>query len=74
MESSSSSPMKLSPLDLMAAIIKGKVDPSNVSSGSVGAEVASLILVNREVLMMLTTSFIVLMGCFVVLLGKRSNG
>ncbi|KAL5549158.1 hypothetical protein UlMin_004389 [Ulmus minor] len=74
MESSSSSSMKLSPLDLMAAIIKGKVDPSNVSSESVGAEVASLILENREMMMILTTSVAVLIGCFVVLLWRRSGG
>ncbi|KAJ6958791.1 LOW QUALITY PROTEIN: NADPH--cytochrome P450 reductase-like [Populus alba x Populus x berolinensis] len=57
MESSSSS-IKVSPLDLMQAIIKGKVDPANVSSESGGsvAEVATLISSeNREFVMILTT-------------------
>lgn len=41
--------MKVSPLELMQAIIRGKVDPANVSSESGGsaAEMATLILENR---------------------------
>ncbi|PON75938.1 Flavodoxin-like [Parasponia andersonii] len=75
MESSSSSSMKLSPLDLMTAIIKGgKVDPANMSSDSVAAEVASLIMENRELVAILTTSVAVLIGCFVVLMWRRSGG
>ncbi|KAG6698797.1 hypothetical protein I3843_08G036300 [Carya illinoinensis] len=70
---SSSSSMKISPLDLMSAIIKGKVDPSSVSSDSLN-EVASLILDNREIFMILTTSIAVLIGCVVVLIWRRSNG
>lgn len=66
-----SSSMKISPLDLMSAIIKGKVDPSNVSSEAAG-EVASLILENRELVMILTTSIAVLIGCVVVLIWRRS--
>lgn len=80
MESSPSSSMKLSPLDLMTAIIKGaKVgDPSNASAdfsgvSSTAAEVASLILENRELVAILTTSFAVLVGCFVVLMWRRST-
>ncbi|KAG5225780.1 NADPH--cytochrome P450 reductase [Salix suchowensis] len=75
MESSSSS-IKVSPLDLMQAIIKGKVDPANVSSESGGyaAEVATLILENREFVMILTTSIAVLIGCVVVLIWRRSSG
>lgn len=65
--------MKVSPLDLMSAIIKGKVDPSNVSSDSAN-EVASLLLENREIVMILTTSIAVLIGCVVVLIWRRSNG
>ncbi|KAJ7955784.1 NADPH--cytochrome P450 reductase [Quillaja saponaria] len=68
-----SSSMKISPLDLMSAIIKGKVDPSNVSTEAAG-EVASLILENREFVMILTTSIAVLIGCVVVLVWRRSNG
>uniref|UniRef100_A0A6N2M0W3 NADPH--cytochrome P450 reductase n=1 Tax=Salix viminalis TaxID=40686 RepID=A0A6N2M0W3_SALVM len=75
MEPSSSS-IKVSPLDLMQAIIKGKVDPANVSSESGGyaAEVATLILENREFVMILTTSIAVLIGCVVVLIWRRSSG
>ncbi|KAE9602425.1 putative NADPH--hemoprotein reductase [Lupinus albus] len=62
-----SSTMKLSPLDLMSAIIKGNIDPSNVSSE------ASIILENREFVMAFTTSIAVLIGCVVVLIWRRSN-
>ncbi|CAJ2649770.1 unnamed protein product [Trifolium pratense] len=59
--------MKFSPLDLMSAIIKGKFDPSN------GTTPASIILENREFVMLLTTSIAVLVGCVVVLIWRRSN-
>ncbi|KAM1305339.1 hypothetical protein ACFX2F_022894 [Malus domestica] len=68
MESSSNS-MKISPLDLMAAIIKGKMDPADFS----GAQVTSVILENREFVMILTTSIAVLIGCVVVLVLRRSS-
>ncbi|KAK9931731.1 hypothetical protein M0R45_018997 [Rubus argutus] len=70
MESTSDSSMKISPLDLMAAIFKGKMDPSNSSAG---AEVTSVILENREFVMILTTSIAVLIGCVVVFFWRRSN-
>jgi NADPH-ferrihemoprotein reductase len=57
----------------MSAIIKGKLDPSNVSSDSAN-EMASLIFENREIVMILTTSIAVLIGCVVVLIWRRSNG
>ncbi|KAI4344411.1 hypothetical protein L6164_011642 [Bauhinia variegata] len=68
----SSSSMKISPLDLMSAIIKGKVDPANFSSDAAG-EVASIIFDNREWVMVLTTSIAVLIGCVVVLIWRRSR-
>lgn len=71
--SSSSSSMKVSPLDLMSAIIKGKLDLSNVSSKS-ASEVATIVFENREIVMILTTSIAVLIGCVVVLIWRRSNG
>ncbi|GMY35373.1 NADPH--cytochrome P450 reductase-like [Fagus crenata] len=71
--SSSSSSMKVSPLDLMLAIIKGKLDLSNVSSKS-ASEVATIVFENREIVMILTTSIAVLIGCVVVLIWRRSNG
>ncbi|XVF34210.1 hypothetical protein REPUB_Repub18cG0039300 [Reevesia pubescens] len=69
--SSSSGSLKVSPLDLMSAIIKGKMDPSNASSDS-AAEVATILLENREFVMILTTSIAVLIGCVVVLIWRRS--
>ncbi|XP_028795064.1 NADPH--cytochrome P450 reductase isoform X1 [Neltuma alba] len=69
----STSVKAISPFDLMTAIIKGKVDPSNVSSGAAG-EVASMLLGNREFVMFLTTSVALLIGCVVVLLWRRSGG
>lgn len=71
MQSSSSSSMKVSPFDLMSAIIRGKADPSNTSE-SVG-EVATILMENREFVMILTTSIAVLIGCVVVLVWRRSS-
>ncbi|KAM1965935.1 hypothetical protein ACFX15_046214 [Malus domestica] len=66
MESFSNS-MKISLLDLMAAIIKGKMDPADFS----GAQVTSVILENRNFVMILTTSIAVLIGCVVILVLRR---
>ncbi|XP_044464149.1 NADPH--cytochrome P450 reductase 2-like [Mangifera indica] len=76
MQSSSSSSSSMSPLDIMAAIIKGKklLDPSNVSSDSSASGVANIIFENREFVMILTTSIAVLIGCVVVLIWRRSSG
>ncbi|XP_047324907.1 NADPH--cytochrome P450 reductase 1-like [Impatiens glandulifera] len=66
---------KLSPLDLMIAILKGGVmDQSNVSSES-GVELSPLAMLveNRELMMMLTTSLALLIGCVVVLVWRRSS-
>ncbi|XP_030544195.1 NADPH--cytochrome P450 reductase 2-like [Rhodamnia argentea] len=71
--SSSSSSLKASPLDLMAAIIRGKADPSNSSAESAD-ELASIILENRQLVMFLATSIAVLVGCVVVLVWRRSGG
>lgn len=57
-------------MDLMSAIIKGKFDPSNVSSAN---DVASIMFENREMVMILTTSIAVLIGCVVVLIWRRSS-
>lgn len=69
---SSSSSLKVSPLDLMSAIIKRNMDPSNASSES-AAEVATLFIENRDFVMILTTSIAVLIGCVVVLVWRRSS-
>ncbi|KAH9653923.1 NADPH--cytochrome P450 reductase 2 [Citrus sinensis] len=72
--SSESGTMKVSPFDLMSAIIRGgKVDPSNVSSSGSGVEVASIVLDNKEFVMILTTSIAVLIGCVVVFILRRSS-
>ncbi|XP_019464076.1 PREDICTED: NADPH--cytochrome P450 reductase-like [Lupinus angustifolius] len=65
----STSSMKISPIDLMSAIIKGNFDPSTLSSDAV----ASIMLENREFVMLFTTSVAVLIGCVVVLIWRRSN-
>ncbi|CAL5385337.1 unnamed protein product [Camellia sinensis] len=60
------SSMKVSPLELMTAILKGESDA--------GESPVAAILENRELLMMiLTTSVAVLVGCVVVLLWRRSS-
>lgn len=69
-----SSTIKVSPLDFMSAIIKGSMDPSNVSADSSVAEVATMFFENREFVMVLTTSVAILIGCVVVLVLRRSGG
>jgi len=65
MESSS---VKVSPLDVMTAILKGK------SADALGDSPLEALLENRELLMVLTTAVAVLIGCVVVLVWRRSNG
>ncbi|KAF1875417.1 hypothetical protein Lal_00006045 [Lupinus albus] len=65
----STSSMKISPLDLMSAIIKGNFDPSTLSSDAV----ASIILENRDFVMLFTTSVAVLIGFVVFFIWRRSN-
>ncbi|ONK70546.1 uncharacterized protein A4U43_C05F34830 [Asparagus officinalis] len=60
--------MKLSPLDLMTALLTGKL-----GDGGLPPEAAA-IAENRELLMILTTAIAVLIGCAVVFLWKRSSG
>lgn len=69
---SESSSIRVSPLEFMSAIIKGRKDPSNSSFDSTG-EVASVIFENRELVAILTTSIAVMIGCFVVLVWRRSS-
>ncbi|XP_057495873.1 NADPH--cytochrome P450 reductase-like [Actinidia eriantha] len=61
-----SSSMKVSPADLMAAILKA-------SSGS-GESPLSALAENRELLMVLTTAVALLIGCLAVLVWRRSSG
>ncbi|KAG8367719.1 hypothetical protein BUALT_Bualt16G0102200 [Buddleja alternifolia] len=65
---------KLSPLDLMAALLKGvKRDNSNGSSEFAPPALVAMLLENRELMMVLTTSVAVLIGCVVVLVWRRAG-
>ncbi|XP_057979814.1 NADPH--cytochrome P450 reductase-like [Malania oleifera] len=67
--------VKVSPLDLMSAILTGggAAEQSNVSADSGEASPVTMIMENRELLMVLTTSFAVLIGCVFVYLWRRSS-
>lgn len=67
--------MKLSPLDFMAGFLKrGSGDLTNSSDSVVSSSPSlALLLENRELLMLLTTSFALLIGCVVVFVWRRSN-
>ncbi|GFS36409.1 P450 reductase 2 [Actinidia rufa] len=68
-----SSSVKVSPFDLMTAILKGgSMEHSNVSEGSSESPLAALVE-NRDLLMVLTTAVAVLVGCVVVLVWRRSS-
>ncbi|KAG5563689.1 hypothetical protein RHGRI_000029 [Rhododendron griersonianum] len=68
-----SSSDKVSPFDLMTSILKGAttMDQSNASSGTADSALSALVE-NRELLMILSTSVAVLIGCIVMLLWRRS--
>ncbi|XP_027072686.2 NADPH--cytochrome P450 reductase [Coffea arabica] len=71
-----SSPEKLSPFDLMAAIFNGaKFDGSNSSEsgGPLPPAVVAMLMENRQLMMILTTSVAVLIGCVVALVWRRSS-
>ncbi|KAK6127069.1 hypothetical protein DH2020_039193 [Rehmannia glutinosa] len=66
---------KLSALDVMAAILKGvKLDSSNGSLEPAPSSVAAMLMENRDLVMALTTSVAVLIGCAVVLMWRRAAG
>lgn len=72
-----SSSEKLSPFDLMTAILKGaKFDGSNSSEsgGPVSPAVMAMLIENKELVMILTTSVAILIGCVAVLVWRRSSG
>ncbi|KVI01405.1 FAD-binding, type 1 [Cynara cardunculus var. scolymus] len=71
-----SNSVKISPFDLMSAIFNGKVlDTSNASESgeSTMPPALAMLMENRELLMILTTSVAVLIGCVVVLVWRRSS-
>lgn len=63
--------MKVSPLDLMTAILKGNFEKLNASFEDSSA--AAIIVENREVLMVVTTSIALLIGCAFLLIWRKSN-
>ncbi|KAL5699211.1 NADPH--hemoprotein reductase [Ranunculus cassubicifolius] len=56
--------VKISAIDLMSALLKGKSDPLIVSD----------LIENREILMILTTSIAVLIGCVFLFVWRRVSG
>ncbi|KAH0654367.1 hypothetical protein KY289_032045 [Solanum tuberosum] len=70
---------KLSPFDFMAAIFKGgkifdKLNSSSDSGDSTSpASLTALLMENKDLMMILTTSVAVLIGCAVVLMWRRSS-
>nr|AHA50098.1 CYP450 reductase [Panax ginseng] len=69
--------LKVSPFDLMTEILRGgSIDPPNSSVSAAGASMQpslAMLVVNRELLMLLTTSVAVLIGCVVVLVWRKSS-
>ncbi|KAL1548888.1 MFS transporter multidrug-resistance type transporter [Salvia divinorum] len=66
---------KLSPFDLMSAIFKGmKLDNSNGSADAAQPTVVAMLMENKDLMMMLTTSIAVLLGCTVYLIWRRGAG
>ncbi|CAM8984039.1 unnamed protein product [Rhodiola kirilowii] len=60
----------LSPLDLVSALLTGQTEKLNISSYS-AADAAEILSQNRQIVMILTTSVAVLIGCVVVLVWRR---
>ncbi|GMH23260.1 hypothetical protein Nepgr_025103 [Nepenthes gracilis] len=70
-EAMESSSAKVSPIDLVTAILKGNFDQLNASFEE---SPAAIIIKSREVFMVLTTSIAVLIGCVFLVIWRRSNG
>ncbi|KAL3841043.1 hypothetical protein ACJIZ3_025634 [Penstemon smallii] len=65
---------KLSPFDFMAAIFKGvKSDRLNGSSEAGAPDVVAMLMENKDLMMILTTSVAILIGCVVLLVWRRSG-
>lgn len=62
---------KLSPLDFLAAILKGDYSSGQLEGAPPGV---AMLLENRDLVMVLTTSVAVLIGCVVVLAWRRVAG
>ncbi|KAK9715513.1 hypothetical protein RND81_06G170000 [Saponaria officinalis] len=62
--------IKVSALDLMSALINGNFEQLNASFG----DSKTMVVENRDVIMIITTSIAVIIGCVVLLIWRRSNG
>ncbi|KAL2928916.1 NADPH--cytochrome P450 reductase [Bienertia sinuspersici] len=67
-----SNSIKVSPLDLMSALLKGNFEQINASFEDSSA--VAIINENREVVMFVTTSIAILIGVAFLLIWKKSNG
>nr|ANW46529.1 NADPH-cytochrome P450 reductase [Ocimum basilicum] len=66
---------KLSPFDFMTAILKGvKLENSNGSAEAAQPAVVAMLMENRDLMMVLTTSVAVLLGFAVYLVWRRGAG
>nr|ANW46531.1 NADPH-cytochrome P450 reductase [Ocimum basilicum] len=66
---------KLSPFDLMTAILKGvKLHNSNASAEAVQPALLAMLMENKDLMMRLTTSLALLLGFVVYLLWRRGTG
>ncbi|KAK4485571.1 hypothetical protein RD792_008214 [Penstemon davidsonii] len=65
-----STPEKLSPFDLMAAILKG-VNLESLNGSSEKSSLVAMLLENKDFMMVLSTSFAVLIGFAVLLVWRR---
>ncbi|KAJ8444206.1 hypothetical protein Cgig2_028087 [Carnegiea gigantea] len=61
--------MKVSPLDLMSALLKGNFEQLNASF-----EHSPIVVENREVVMIVSTSLALLIGCAFLLILRKFNG
>ncbi|GAB2267441.1 MFS transporter multidrug-resistance type transporter [Dionaea muscipula] len=69
-----SSSLKVSPLDLMSAILKGNFFGELNPSFEESPAAATIIMGSGDVFMVLTTSIAVLIGCLILFVWRRSSG
>lgn len=67
------SSQKLSPLEFVAAILKGDYSSGQLEGGPPPG-LAAMLMENKDLVMVLTTSVAVLIGCVVVLAWRRAAG
>ncbi|KAL7138097.1 hypothetical protein ABFS83_10G140100 [Erythranthe nasuta] len=65
---------KFSPFDLMSAILKGvRLDNSNGSAEAAPPALVAMLLENKDLVMLVSTSVAVLVGCLVFLMWRRAG-